>query len=76
VRGVGITRLLSYQVARLIEAGELAVMLEKYEPAPRPIHIVHREGRLSSAKVRAFVDLMAEHLRSQLPDSRFKTRPQ
>jgi DNA-binding transcriptional LysR family regulator len=64
LRGFGITRLLSYQVAPQLAAGELRILLEKYEPAPWPIHIVHREGRYASAKVRAFVDLMAERLRA------------
>jgi len=67
LRGFGITRLLSYQVARLVEAGELTFVLQKYEPPPRPIHIVHREGRHASAKVRTFVDLMVERLRTD-PD--------
>ncbi len=64
LRGFGITRLLSYQVAPQLEAGELKIVLREYEPEPRPIHIVHREGRHASAKVRAFVDLMTEHLRA------------
>lgn len=64
LRGAGITRLLSYQVAPLLEAGELVVVLEKYEPAPRPIHVLHREGRQTSGKVRAFIDLLTERLRN------------
>ena len=62
LRGFGLARLLSYQVARHCESGELTLLLEKYEPPPRPIHIVHREGRQTSAKVRTFVDLMFERL--------------
>lgn len=64
VRGLGITRLLSYQVAPQLAAEELQIILSEYEPAPRPVHIVHREGRYASAKVRAFVDLMAARLRA------------
>lgn len=64
VRGAGITRLLSYQVSQRIEAGELKLVLEKYEPTPRPIHIIHREGRYASAKVRAFIELLVERLRA------------
>jgi len=30
-----------------------------------PIHIIHREGRHASAKMRAFIDLMAERLRAE-----------
>ena len=66
LRGFGITRLLSYQVAPLVQAGELKLLLEKYEPPPLPIHIVHQEGRHASAKVRTFVDLMIQRLRKDL----------
>jgi len=66
VRGLGITRLMSYQVAPYLAAGELEILLSEYEPAPVPVHILHREGRFASAKVRAFIDLMAEHLRAAL----------
>jgi hypothetical protein len=43
--------------------GELELVLERYESAPPPIHIVHREGRHATAKVRTFVDMMIERLR-------------
>jgi len=29
------------------------------------IHVIHREGRLASAKTRAFVDLMVQRLRAE-----------
>lgn len=64
VHGFGIARLLSYQIAGHLAARELALVLEQYEPQPRPIHIVHREGRHASAKVRTFVELMTNHLRN------------
>lgn len=63
-QGFGITRLLSYQVAPQLASGELQTLLEDYEPPPRPIHIMHREGRYASAKVRSFVDLMVARLRA------------
>jgi DNA-binding transcriptional LysR family regulator len=61
--GGGITRLLSYQVAGLLQTGELKTVLGEFEPKPLPIHIVHREGRHGSAKIRAFVDFMAQALK-------------
>lgn len=64
VLGLGITRLMSYQVAPLLAAGTLQVVLSGFENPRVPIHIVHREGRHASSKMRAFIDLMAEHLRS------------
>ena len=63
VSGFGIVRLLSYQVAADVQAGRLQLLLEDYEPPPRPVSIVHREGRRPSARVRAFVDLLTERLR-------------
>jgi DNA-binding transcriptional LysR family regulator len=62
--GFGITRLLSYQVAPQLAAGSLKIILSEFEPPPLPIHILHREGRHSSTRVRAFIDLLAAHLRA------------
>lgn len=64
--GMGITRLLSYQIAEPLQTGKLKIVLSEFESPPVPIHILHREGRHSSAKIRAFVDLMAERLRAEL----------
>ncbi len=64
LKGAGITRLLSYQIARELEQGTLKTVLSEYESAPLPIHIVHREGRDGSAKVRSFVDFMGQALRA------------
>ncbi|KZL03590.1 MULTISPECIES: LysR family transcriptional regulator [unclassified Pseudovibrio] len=61
--GAGITRLLSYQVAKDVSNGVLQLALEDYEPEPLPVHIVYMEGRRASAKVRSFVDFAAERLR-------------
>ncbi|CAB3752192.1 LysR family transcriptional regulator [Paraburkholderia solisilvae] len=62
--GFGIVRPLSYQVASHLRAGTLQVLLEQYELAPLPIHVVHREGRHATQKVRAFLDLAIERLRA------------
>lgn len=64
LNGWGISRLLSYQVAPLIADGRLENILQIYELPPMPIHVVHQEGRMVSAKIRAFVDFMAERLRT------------
>ena len=63
--GLGVTRLMSYQVAPMLAAGALKVVLSEFESPRVPIHIIHREGRHASAKMRAFIDLMAERLRSE-----------
>ncbi|MES2298993.1 MAG: LysR family transcriptional regulator [Pseudomonadota bacterium] len=63
--GFGITRLMSYQIAPLIDSGELLPLLVDYETAQLPVHVVHREGRYASAKVRTFLDLMIGRLRAE-----------
>lgn len=64
VRGWGISRLLSYQVAPYLADGRLKTILSEFELPPLPIHVLHQEGRLVSARVRAFVDFMAARLRA------------
>lgn len=63
-QGLGITRIISYQVADEIAAGDLQVILEDHELPAMPVHIIHREGRMASNKVRCFIDLIAERLRT------------
>jgi DNA-binding transcriptional LysR family regulator len=64
LNGMGISRLLSYQTASYIGSGQLQAILTEFEPPPLPIHVIHREGRYTSAKVRTFVDLIVARLRS------------
>jgi DNA-binding transcriptional LysR family regulator len=64
--GVGLTRVLSYQVARAVEAGALKIVLEAYEEAPAPVHLLHApRGRLP-LKTRAFLDAAAPSLRKAI----------
>ena len=58
--GGGLTRVLAYQAADAIRRGTLKVVLQSFEQPPLPIHIVYPTSRLLSAKVRSFVDLVAE----------------
>ncbi|WP_299651707.1 LysR family transcriptional regulator [uncultured Tateyamaria sp.] len=63
-QGWGLTRVLSYQVGPDLMDGTLRTVLEGFEPAPLPIHLVHAEGRRAPAKVRAFIDMARERLRA------------
>lgn len=63
VAGLGIVRLMSYQVAAHVHSGELEVLLQDCETAPLPVHVVHHEGRRVTQKVRAFIDLAVDQLR-------------
>lgn len=70
VQGLGVTRLMSYQIASHLHARRLTRVLGEYEPPPLPIHVLHREGRQASAKVRGFVDLLVARLRADAALSR------
>jgi DNA-binding transcriptional LysR family regulator len=66
LRGVGITRLLSYQVADLLVSGALKRLLVEYEPEAVPVSLLYaRQGRLP-AKTRAFLELAVTRLTSAL----------
>ena len=64
VSGFGLARLLSYQVADELRAGQLKIVLGEFETPSLPVHLVHREGRHASQKARAFLDLAIERLRA------------
>lgn len=65
LQGFGITRLMSYQAMPYLASGKLKLILSEFEPAPMPIHVLHREGRYASAKIRSFVDMMTTRLRAE-----------
>lgn len=64
VAGVGLTRVLSYQVADAVRAGHLQPLLREVEPPPLPISLVRRGGAHQPRKLRAFLDFAAPRLRS------------
>jgi DNA-binding transcriptional LysR family regulator len=66
IAGVGITRVLSYQIANAVQAGLLVVVLEKFEPAPLPVNLVYAGQRLLPLKLRAFLDFAAPRLKARL----------
>lgn len=62
VDGVGITRLLYYQVQKEVAKGSLIILLPEFEEEPWPVNVVHRIDRHGSSKVRTFIDHIASHL--------------
>jgi DNA-binding transcriptional LysR family regulator len=62
--GFGITRALSYMVSQEIAGGRLVELLRDFEPESLPIHVMHHEGRHAAQRVRAFLDMTIEALRS------------
>jgi len=62
--GVGVTRVGNFSVADAIDEGRLIPLLEDFNPGDRePIHAVFVGGANMPARVRVFVDFLAERLR-------------
>jgi DNA-binding transcriptional LysR family regulator len=66
IRGIGAARLLHYQVADAVRAGALQLVLEAYEPAPVPVHLVHASRGQMPLKMRRFLDFAVPRLRQAL----------
>jgi DNA-binding transcriptional LysR family regulator len=64
--GVGVTRVLSYQVAQEIRGNRLALALEDFEPAPWPVSLVYTGQRLLPSKVRKFLDYAVPRLKATI----------
>jgi len=69
VAGVGLTRVLSYQMADAVRAGALKTALEAFEPAPWPISLVHPGQGILPLKLRAFLDFAGPRLKARLVDA-------
>ena len=66
VAGLGITRVLSYQIADALASHKLTVLLGDFEPEPSPVNLVYSGQGLLPIKTRAFLDFAAERLRRKL----------
>lgn len=64
--GLGLTRLVSYQADAARRAGELALVLEAFEPPPVPVNLVFHAHQRIPLKLRAFLDFAAPRLRARL----------
>jgi DNA-binding transcriptional LysR family regulator len=65
ILGVGLIRVLSYQVADAIREQTLRVVLDTFESAPLPISLVHTGQAPLPLKLRAFLDFVAPRLRTR-----------
>jgi DNA-binding transcriptional LysR family regulator len=62
IAGHGITRVMSYQAAGAVKAGELVVLLTQHEPPPIPVHLVSPSAgsRTVKQRLRRLRDAAAE----------------
>ena len=68
IAGLGMTRVLSYQVAAARRAGSLKVALQDFEPAPWPVNLVYVGQGLLPLKLRAFLDFALPRLKARLAE--------
>jgi DNA-binding transcriptional LysR family regulator len=68
VAGLGLTRLLSYQIIEAKCVGRLELVLKDYELPARPISLVYPGQRLIPRRLRTFLDFAAPRLRDRLHD--------
>jgi DNA-binding transcriptional LysR family regulator len=61
--GAHIVHVPSWQAEADLAAGHLVRLLADYEPAPVPLHLMFQPSRLTSPKIRAFVDYLVERRR-------------
>jgi DNA-binding transcriptional LysR family regulator len=66
IAGVGVTRVLSYQVASAVADGKLQIVLAKYEGEPVPVSFVHGGQGSLPLKIRAFLDFAAPRVRARI----------
>ncbi len=68
VAGLGVTRVLSYQISDALREGALVRVLAEHEPSAIPVSLVHGgQGRLPM-KSRAFLDFAAPRLRQRITE--------
>jgi DNA-binding transcriptional LysR family regulator len=58
--GAGIVRVPSWQVSEDIAAGRLTRILQDHERPPVPVNVLFQPSKLSSPKIRMFVDYLVE----------------
>ena len=76
VAGAGVIRTVSYQIANYVRDDLLQLLLEAYEPTPRPVHLIYDKQNRLPLKLRAFVDFVVPRLRERLAAVALSFRPQ
>jgi DNA-binding transcriptional LysR family regulator len=65
VHGVGITNAPLWEVRKLVDQGQLELLLTRFEPPPTALHAVWPATNLLDAKTRLFVDFLAARLKAE-----------
>ena len=68
IAGIGVTRVLSYQIADALKVGTLITALEKFEFMLAPVSLIYSGHGLLPQKLRAFLDFARPRLRARLSE--------
>jgi DNA-binding transcriptional LysR family regulator len=63
VAGLGVTRMLDYQIDLQRRAGSLKLVLESFRSPPKPVHLIYETGRHLPLKIRTLLDFAAPRLK-------------
>jgi DNA-binding transcriptional LysR family regulator len=66
VAGIGLTRMLNYQIAAQLREGTLKLVLESFRSPPKPVHLIYEAGRHLPLKIRTFLDYASPRLRRSM----------
>lgn len=64
--GIGIIRVLSYQITDQLRSGALRELLTDFAPEPLPVNVIHAPADPLPLKVRCFIDWIVPRLRTQM----------
>lgn len=64
--GLGIIRVLSYQVSDQLRSGQLQILLPDFVPEPLPVNLIYAPDDLLPLKVRRFLDWTVPRLRARV----------
>ena len=66
VAGIGLTRMLNYQIEIQRREGQLKLVLESFRPPPKPVHLIYESGKFLPPKIRMFLDFAAVRLKKAM----------
>lgn len=68
VQGLGVARLMHYQIAEELADGRLVRVLRDFEPSDLPVQLVYPHSLTLSPRVSVFVEWVCSRLQSGVPD--------
>jgi DNA-binding transcriptional LysR family regulator len=74
IAGVGLTHVLSYQIAGAVEDGKLQLVLRDYEPEPIPVSLMYAGQGQMPLKTRSFLDFVSVRLKARLTGDKDRLR--